>query len=156
MAQKKTRQEENNERIDALIGSIRQIVEQLQKAKVRTERDGWFANSELNHVRTLSEQRGHRVASLFLADKMATADNRFERLRQEALRDVFEAVVDSGLDRLTGSYIVGKLNAILAHGPGAHPEKEKDHEQRGTNVSRRPHDSRTVPHRRSAERPQRN
>lgn len=102
--------------IDRLVDDlVEKVVGIVQRKGIRCDRRGQrFASSQLDSLRHIFETRGWKTARLYQVGKIDPRDRDFELRKNEALLEIIDAAADSGLDRSTVSYTIGKLNSILA------------------------------------------
>jgi len=102
----------NDDRVDKLVAAVVDIV---RKSGLRCDYRGqWFATSQLDSIRYILETRGWKTARLYQVGKIDQRDRPFDLKKNEALLRVVDAAATSGLDRITVSYTIGKLNSVLA------------------------------------------
>lgn len=101
----------NDELIEKLQNDAVAIV---KKHRIRCDyRGNWFSNNQLDSIRYLLETRGWKTARLYQAGKIDQRDRPFDLQKNQALLEIIDAAANSGLDRVTISYAIGKLNSIL-------------------------------------------
>jgi hypothetical protein len=101
---------EKDETVDELIN---QVVAAVKKSGVRRYRGVWFGNTQLDGLRQVLEKEGYQTARVFQVGRINPRDNRYERQRNEILLEVLDIIGRSGVDIKVGSYIIGKLNAVI-------------------------------------------
>jgi len=102
----------NDELVEKLLGSVEKIV---RKHGIRCDWHGqWFSTNQLDSIRYLLETKGWKTARLYQVGKIDQRDRQFELKKNEALLEIIDAAANSGLERTTVSYTIGKLNSMLA------------------------------------------
>jgi len=101
---------EKDKTVDELIN---RVAAAIQKSGIRRYRGLWFGNTQLDGLRQVLEKEGFQTARVFQVGRINPRDNRFERQRNEALLEVLDIIGRSGVDVKVGSYIIGKLNAVI-------------------------------------------
>jgi hypothetical protein len=101
---------EKDKTVDELIN---QIVAAIQKRGVQRYRGVWFSNAQLDNLRQVLEREGYQTARVFQVGQANPRDNRFDRQRNETLLEVLDMIGRSRVNIKVGSYIIGKLNAIV-------------------------------------------
>lgn len=103
---------QNDHLVDKLVDEVVNIV---RRQGIRCDwRGQWFASNQLDSVRYILETRGWKTARIYQVGKIDSRDRQFETKKNQALLEIIDAAANSGLDRSTVSYTVGKLNSILA------------------------------------------
>ncbi len=103
----------NDERVDELVKAILGIVKRHGIEPDR-RRGQWFATNQLDTVRKIYETQGWKTAKLYQAGKIDARDRPGDLKINTALLEIIDAAAKSGLDRMTVSYTIGKLNSLLA------------------------------------------
>lgn len=114
---------EKDKTVDELIN---QIVATVQKSGVRRYHGLWFGSTQLDGLRQVLEKEGYQTARVFQVGRINPRDNRFERQRNETLLEVLDIIGRSGVDVKVGSYIIGKLNAVIDEGKHQKEANEDD------------------------------
>ncbi len=78
-------------------------------------RGDYFSNNQLDEIRKVLEKNGFEVAKIFLAGKINPKGNQMELKKNNIILELLDKLAEAAnLDMQTKSYIVGKLNPILA------------------------------------------
>ena len=100
--------------------TIREIIEFIasltSKADLKADwRGDYFSSNQLDDLRKVLEKNGIEAAKIFLSGKMKPRGNPMELKKNNIILALLEKLaVAASLDMQTKSYIVGKLNPILA------------------------------------------
>jgi hypothetical protein len=100
--------------------AIREIVRFID-ARVNAEmltpdwRGDYFSSNQLDDLRKVLEKNGFETAKIFVAGKIKSKGNQIELKKNMIIIALLEKLADAAtLDMQTKSYIIGKLNPILA------------------------------------------
>ena len=100
--------------------TIREIIEYAvsltKKAGLKMDwRGDYFSSNQLDDIRKVLEKNGFEAAKIFLSGKMKPKGNQMELKKNSIILALLEKLaLASSLDMQTKSYIIGKLNPILA------------------------------------------
>ena len=100
--------------------AIREII-QFINARITTEkltadwRGDYFSSNQLDDLRKVLERSGFETARIFVSGKIKLKRNQMELKKNKIILALLEKLADArSLDMQTKSYIIGKLNPILA------------------------------------------
>jgi len=102
---------------DEVIESIlNNVISAINTNKLTTDWKGdFFSSNQLNDIRRVFEKNGFESAKVYISGKMNPKGNRWELIKNQIILDLLEELNSAkSLDVSTKSYIIGKLNSILA------------------------------------------
>jgi len=100
--------------------AIREIIEFIASLTSKTGltadwRGDYFSSNQLDDLRKVLEKNGIEAAKIFLSGKMKPKGNPMELKKNSIILALLEKLaLAASLDMQTKSYIIGKLNPILA------------------------------------------
>ncbi len=114
---------------------LKKVVRIVRKSRIKSDwRGQWFANTQLDRLRRIYEQQGYQTTRLYQVGQVERRgggggrtdwENVKNKTLLEILDEIENAVSGKGLDRQIGSYLLGRLNAVISESMGNKQEKKK-------------------------------
>lgn len=103
-----------DQKIKTLVEQARRLVD---SKNLRSDwRGDWFSSSQLDALRSVMERKGINTAIVFQAGRLDRRSRRIDLIKNEILLELLKFMnqVDLNIDIRTASYVIGKLNYLLA------------------------------------------